>query len=126
MYSVKLEIIVLMSLFLDFQYSQYSFSPSKGGIQLPSNSSLYGHSPIPGTVYYSHFICPDTASSIDNCSPQNGGDHCYSGELDFVVQCTIRMSIIHAYILTLLPWRCCLKIVCVRLTCLCAVSIYLI
>ena len=114
-----MKIAVLMSVLpMYLQYLQYFFSPSKGGIQLPSNSLLYGHSPIPGTIYYSHFICPDNAGSIDACSSQNGGDHCYSGELDFVIQCTIRMSIIHTYIHTLSSWRCCFKIcVLVRLLC---------
>ena len=47
-----MKITVLMSVLpMYFQYSQYFFSPSKGGIQLPSNSLLYGHSPIPGTIY---------------------------------------------------------------------------
>ena len=59
-----------------------------GGIQLPFNSSLYGRSPLPGTVYYNQFTCPNNSISFDECDPKYGGDQCYTGELEYVVQCT--------------------------------------
>ena len=72
-----------------------------GGIQLPSNSSIYGRSPLPGTVYYNQFNCSHDANSLDQCDPQFAGEHCYTGELDFIVQCDlpIGMFIILIHIL---------------------------
>ena len=67
------------------QCSEYSILCSIDGIQLPSNSSLYGRSPLPATVYYNQFRCPNNSVSIIQCSPQFVGDQC---ELEFIVQCT--------------------------------------
>ena len=69
--------------------------PPKGGVQLPSNSSLYGRSPFPGTVYYNQFTCPNNSVSLDECTPQFAGGHCYTGELDFVIQCNLGMFVVH-------------------------------
>ena len=65
-----------------------------GGILLPSNSSLYGRPPLPGTIYYNHFNCSDDAKSLDECNGQFADEHCYTGELDFVIQCNIGMFVV--------------------------------
>ena len=70
---------------LYLQCSQYSILYSIGGIKLPFDSSLYGRSPLPGTVYYNQFTCPNNAVSVIQCNPQFVGGQC---ELEFVVQCT--------------------------------------
>ena len=60
------------------------------GVQLPSNSSIYGHLPIGGTFYISNYTCPDNSISLDNCSEPQAAltPQCYNGELDLVLQCT--------------------------------------
>ena len=66
-----------------------------GGIQLHSNSSLYGRPPLPGTIYYNQFNCSDDAKSLDECNGQFAEEHCYTGELDFVIQCNLGKFVIY-------------------------------
>ena len=73
-----------------FGFSDYSSLSYADGVQLPSNSLIYGHLPIGGTFYISNYTCPDNSISLDNCSEPQAAltPQCYNGELDLVLQCT--------------------------------------
>ena len=79
--SVKLRVWILWLLF-SLAYAD--------GVQLPSNSLIYGHLPIGRTIYFNNFTCPNGSASITKCSGSQvvSTPQCYSGELDYIFQCT--------------------------------------
>ena len=67
----------------------------KGGTQFFSDIPLIDiRPPLPGTIYYNHFNCSDDAKSLEECNGEFAEEHCYTGRLDFIIQCNLGMFVV--------------------------------
>ena len=84
--------------------------------------------PLPGTIYYNHFNCSDDAKSLEECNGQFAEEHCYTGGLDFIIQCNLGMFVVYIHIVNkilIYQWHCgCESKMSLVSICMCFCSVY--